>query len=252
MEKMYGHTPDISMFRFRFWEPVWYYEPTAKYPAPNFLPGCFIGIAWDHGDAFTYKIWTTPNNNWKQGRELVRNVVRSRHLEKKEPVVSYQDEDLLFSKTQPSRTQRPRSKKRNSCSNNSRGAEEVTLDGSELESLVRFDDTPPITSVDSEEQGGNKAESQSIHFSPVEVETSHGDELYEDSESKATNSTINSKRARKEVDNSALQSFDPLNNNAEVKMTSKINNYLDTNKSAASGAGGAHVTKIVGHNWMDG
>jgi len=35
-------------------------------------------------------------------------------------------------------------------------------------------------------------------------------------------------------------------------MTSEINDYLDTNESAASGVGGAHVTKIVGHNWMDG
>jgi hypothetical protein len=173
-------------------------------------------------------------------------------LEEKEPVVSYQDEDLLFSKTQPSRTQRRRSKKRNSRSDDSRGAKERNLDGSELESLVRFDDTPPITSVDSEEQGGDKAESQSDHCSPVEVETSDGDELYEDSESKTTNSTINSKRAREEVDNSALQSFDPLNNDAEVEMTSEINDYLDTNESAASGVGGAHVTKIVGHNWMDG
>jgi hypothetical protein len=52
-EKQDSHTPDISSFRFKFWEPVWYYEPTAKYPAPNFLAGRFVGIAWDHGDAFT-------------------------------------------------------------------------------------------------------------------------------------------------------------------------------------------------------
>jgi hypothetical protein len=66
-ERHDGHTPDISMFRFRFWEPVWYYEPTAKYPAPNFLPGRFVGIAWDHGDALTYMIWTTPENVWEDG-----------------------------------------------------------------------------------------------------------------------------------------------------------------------------------------
>jgi hypothetical protein len=56
MEKLHGHTPDISMFRFVFWEPVWYYEPTAKFPQPNFLPGRFVGIAWDHGGALTYQI----------------------------------------------------------------------------------------------------------------------------------------------------------------------------------------------------
>jgi hypothetical protein len=56
MKKMFGHTPDISMFRFHFWETVWYYKPTAKYPKNNFLLGRFVGIAWEHGDAFTYKI----------------------------------------------------------------------------------------------------------------------------------------------------------------------------------------------------
>jgi hypothetical protein len=69
MEVMRGHTPDISMFRFRFWEPVWYFEPTAKYPKPNFLPGRFVGIAWEHGDAFTYKIWTTPGKSIPNGNE---------------------------------------------------------------------------------------------------------------------------------------------------------------------------------------
>jgi hypothetical protein len=60
MEKMYGNKPDISMFQFRFWETVWYFKPTAKFPASNFIPGRFVGIAWDCGDSFTYKIWTTP------------------------------------------------------------------------------------------------------------------------------------------------------------------------------------------------
>jgi hypothetical protein len=62
LEKMYGNTPDISMFRFVYWEPVWYFEPTAKYPAANFLQGQVVRIAWDCGDSLTYKIWTTPND----------------------------------------------------------------------------------------------------------------------------------------------------------------------------------------------
>ena len=80
MEKMFGQTPDMSMFRFHFWEPIWYFEPTAKYPNSNFLPGRFVCIAWEHGNAFTYKIWTTPDNDWKKGCELIRNVVKSRSL----------------------------------------------------------------------------------------------------------------------------------------------------------------------------
>lgn len=78
MEKLTGNTPDISVFRFSFWQPVYYYEPTAKYPKPNFLPGRFVGIAWNHGDAFTYRVWTCPNGNWENGLELIRNIVRPR------------------------------------------------------------------------------------------------------------------------------------------------------------------------------
>ena len=80
MEKMFGHTPDISsMFRFPFWCALWYFEPTAKYPKSNFLPGRMVGIAWDHGDAFlSYKIWTTPDGDWTKGVELIRNVVKTR------------------------------------------------------------------------------------------------------------------------------------------------------------------------------
>jgi hypothetical protein len=40
-EKQDGHTPDISSFRFKFWEPVWYYESTAKY---IYIPLSGIGI----------------------------------------------------------------------------------------------------------------------------------------------------------------------------------------------------------------
>ena len=59
MEKLHGKTPDISMFRFGFWAPVWYYKTTAKFPAPNFLPAQHLGIASEHGNYFTYKVWTT-------------------------------------------------------------------------------------------------------------------------------------------------------------------------------------------------
>ena len=50
MEVMTGCTPDISMFRFGFWEEVEYFEPTAKFPHYTWLPGRHVGIAWDQGD----------------------------------------------------------------------------------------------------------------------------------------------------------------------------------------------------------
>ena len=89
-----GNTPDISMFRFGFWSPVWYYEPTAKFPAPNFLPVMHIGIVSEHGDYFTYKVWTTPNNKWEDGQELIRDIVTMRDHADMSPRVS----DLLYQK----------------------------------------------------------------------------------------------------------------------------------------------------------
>ena len=67
IERIFGNTPDISMFRFVFWESVLYFEPIAKFPKPTFLPGRFLGIAWNHGDAFTYRIWTEPDGDWTKG-----------------------------------------------------------------------------------------------------------------------------------------------------------------------------------------
>ena len=97
MEKLHGNPPDISMFRFGFWAPVWYYEPTAKFPAPNFLPARHLGIASEHGDYFTYKVWTLPDDKWENGRELVRNIVTMRQHTDTSPIIDYTDEALTMS-----------------------------------------------------------------------------------------------------------------------------------------------------------
>ena len=62
MEKLHGNPPDISMFRFGFWAPVWYYEPTAKFLAPNVLTERCLDIASKNGNYFTYKVWTLPDD----------------------------------------------------------------------------------------------------------------------------------------------------------------------------------------------
>lgn len=77
MERLYGYTPNISLFWFCFWQPVWYFEPTAKFPRPTFLLGHFVSIAWEHGDSFTYCIWTEPTDNKSRGQKLICNVVQA-------------------------------------------------------------------------------------------------------------------------------------------------------------------------------
>ena len=98
MEKLHRKTPDISMFRFGFWAPVWYYEPTAKFPAPNFLPARHLGIASKHGDYFTYKVWTLPGNKWEEGCELVSDIVNMRQHTDAYPRVDSTDEALTMSR----------------------------------------------------------------------------------------------------------------------------------------------------------
>ena len=55
-EILTGDTPDISVFRFHFWQEIEYFDPTMKQPLDGWLPGRFLGIAWDAGDALTFYI----------------------------------------------------------------------------------------------------------------------------------------------------------------------------------------------------
>ena len=61
-EMHFGDTPDISVFRFTFWEPIYYHDPHARFPSPNLLPGRFLGIARTTGDTFTFYIYTQKSH----------------------------------------------------------------------------------------------------------------------------------------------------------------------------------------------
>ncbi len=71
MELLHGDTPDISMFRFEFWQPVEVYDNPAPFPKPKLIDARFIGIAWHHGDALTYKVWTEPDGDWSLNGQSV-------------------------------------------------------------------------------------------------------------------------------------------------------------------------------------
>lgn len=55
-EILTGDTPDISVFRFHFWEHIEYFDPTMKQPHDGWLPGRFLGIAWNSGDSMTFYV----------------------------------------------------------------------------------------------------------------------------------------------------------------------------------------------------
>ena len=58
-ESHWGDCPDISVFRFIFWEPIWYsYHPRQSFPKPKMLKGRFLDVAQNIGDAFCFLILT--------------------------------------------------------------------------------------------------------------------------------------------------------------------------------------------------
>eukprot|EP00957_Ditylum_brightwellii_P121867 9293426-Ditylum_brightwellii.AAC.1 len=74
-----GNIVDISVFRYTCWQPLEHIDPSQKFPTIKWEKGRFIGIAWDHGDPFTYLVWTGPDEGgWEKGQELTHNVVRPR------------------------------------------------------------------------------------------------------------------------------------------------------------------------------
>ena len=77
-ERLTGDTPDISMFRFHFWEPIEFYDHTVKQPTDGWTPGRFLGIAWESGDAMTYYIEPDTSLTNYRNMILIHSTVRSK------------------------------------------------------------------------------------------------------------------------------------------------------------------------------
>ena len=76
MEVSTGSTPDISVFCFHFWEPIWYYEPI-KQPKDNLQKGRWLGFAHSCGDAMTYYICTEKSPDKGRNVVLVCSVIKT-------------------------------------------------------------------------------------------------------------------------------------------------------------------------------
>jgi hypothetical protein len=72
----YMERPQISQyFAFFFYEPIYYMDPSVKFPQHNMLPGRFLGIARTTGDSFTFII---AQEDRLTGCVLHRSVTRIR------------------------------------------------------------------------------------------------------------------------------------------------------------------------------
>ena len=106
-----GDTPDISAFRFYFWQPVEVFNANSAFPESKMISARFLGIAWEYGDAFTYRVWTEPEDGgWKKGKELVRNFVRPRTLAASSDNSNEKYDDFCLMKQAKQTRKRKRSK----------------------------------------------------------------------------------------------------------------------------------------------
>jgi Reverse transcriptase (RNA-dependent DNA polymerase) len=233
MEKLYGNTPDISMFRFTFWQPVRNYEPTAKYPTPNFLPRRFVGIAWNHGDAFTYKIWTCPDGDWAKGSELIRNVVKPRTAENQE---THLDKEALATFELRTKTKKKRDRKRKRNENGD--VINPELPGSDADDRVRTvmfgpdQFAPPDiigNDTDQEEQGGNE----------------HGNSINNNNKSKTSH-------VEDELDTDPVLAYDPFDAIEEIEMSEEINDELGQDQDESTEISASGIKMIKGHRWKSG
>ncbi len=85
-EALHGDTPDISVFRFIFYEPIYYLEPNIQFPNPNMLPRRFLGIARTMGDSFTFIIQTVGKI---RNIALHCSIIRRRDPINKDPYSEY-------------------------------------------------------------------------------------------------------------------------------------------------------------------
>ena len=75
--KRRGETPDISPYlQFKFYEKVYYLDPSEKYPETKEKLGRWIGVAHNVGDHLTYVILTSDTH-----RLIERSVVRSAEID---------------------------------------------------------------------------------------------------------------------------------------------------------------------------
>ena len=77
MEKLKGHTPDISKFcMFSFYDNIKYLDSTVKIPGSRVLTGKFVGFEPDKCDTLVYRIVPDHHHKGEATHYLLRSVVK--------------------------------------------------------------------------------------------------------------------------------------------------------------------------------
>jgi len=76
--RLYGYTPDISNFRFHWWEPIWFLDSHATF-FERMRPGVFLSIAHATGDEMCFNIQPAWKPKEDMPHVLQRGVVLPRY-----------------------------------------------------------------------------------------------------------------------------------------------------------------------------
>jgi hypothetical protein len=213
-------------------------------------------IAWDCGDSFTYKIWTTLNDVWEDGCELIRSIVRSRSKEQDEPWAEYKNEDLEFTRTKL-KERGQKNKEKRAKKRKHRSEDETEEDQQDPRRTVRlFDVSHQAQSTEPEEMGAEIPNlpqvNQPITAANGLLQPNPNPKTNSTDAIQATNPTISATRTREEEDATNLEDFDPSDDDGEIEMVEEVNADFFSINDSNSGIGGAHVTRLIRHNWFEG
>ena len=79
-EAFWGETPDISMIRFKFWDPVYYLNCTDKEGKVIIRPGRFLGFTCNIGEPMTFKLIQCKEYPHKRNIVIHKGVLVPRSL----------------------------------------------------------------------------------------------------------------------------------------------------------------------------
>ena len=230
-EVLNGDTADISPFRFTFWQPIKFLD-NPQFPESKWTMGRFLGIAWDTGDLFTFKVWSEPNGKWQDGREFVRNVVRTRN-EDEIPVVPEEETDVSQFRFQ--RNYKTKKRKRNN---------EFVY---ELRDLPEYEEIDDITEVTiGEEVMKNAVESNTANPESQNVVPTDPGENDEESIRTTPKPTTQQKFSLQAEPASDLEQGSMEHD--QIESVKEVNDHL-SRPDEMEGIGGSCVQEIVGHDW---
>jgi len=238
-------TPDISAFRFSFWQEIDYFDPNARFPESKWKSGRFLHIDFTSGDAFTFLIWTVDDNgNWTDGRELVRNIIRPRKFEnvvENEAQIEEAYKSFKFQKKVPTKKRKGRTK-------------EIVYKLVNLEEIENVSDVS-MSSTDSQQNDlviGSPVEGGSGHTTdtttPEPILKNKLKRKYADISVAESNESNSEETPESEVDLNATEEVTSEEEGVDFEMVDEVNDQYSQAINDNKTIGGSKTVNIVGHD----